>query len=229
MNYFITSSSKLNKYRIPPPVDIASLYLPSNSFIELLFNESFCYDSYEYRYSEESLGLIPRSALRRLQIYPTAFKYLKQDSAGTNVFNLVDDDLMMLDALLAYRCDSTGVSIIDSTGSFDFFLENDIDKILTEALDFLSLEESVLEGWDSTSKILYTTYDQLSTALSKLIYIYLQLRIYGRVDLYDNATIVAFTEPLSSGERMISDCFEVFVIDQIFKFISNRAPYLVQL
>ncbi len=51
---FLVEKSIVAKDRIPPPTDIGELYMPDNSFIEMLFNNNYCSDTYEYRYIQEN-------------------------------------------------------------------------------------------------------------------------------------------------------------------------------
>ena len=66
----------------------------------------------------------------------------------------------------------------------------------------------------------YADYNFLSTTLSKLIYLYLRLEILGDFLLYNNDTLV------SSG-GLIESCFESYLIDKYFIFMSNREPDLI--
>jgi hypothetical protein len=175
-------------------VDIPELYLSTNSFINLLFDDSFSSLTYEYRYKEETNKLIwPRIVLQRIQVYPASSKYLVLSNTGNNVFNLQQDDLVLLDALLAFRLDSTSVTIVENSQPAFF---------------------------DSTSNILYVDFSLLSTPLSKLIFLYLDLKINENFTRYNNLLLV------SSG-GLLESCFEAYVIDEYFKFITNREPNLI--
>jgi len=198
-NNFVINS-EVNKGLIPPPVDIAEIYMPSNSFIEMLFNDNYSKTSYEYRYIQETnVGCIPRSAWDRLKIYPGSSQYLTLDSDGDNIFGLQADDFAALDALLAYRegaTDSTSLILIDSTG-----------------VSFVS---------DATADIyiLYGSYNSFSTELSKLIYLYLRLQTLDDFSLYNNESLVT-----TGG--LIETCFESYLIDRYFAFMTLREPDLI--
>ena len=121
-------------------------------------------------------------------IYFICSRYLVIDeSEGTNVFNLQQDDLTLLDALLQFRTDSTSVTIIDS------------------AITLL----------DSTTNILYATYGNLSTYLSKLIFLYLDLEINSNFSNYDNTSLVSNGDPLTT-------LYEFYLIDKYFEFMTLR-------
>ena len=193
-------NSEINKNLISPPVDIAELYMPQNSFIEMLFNDNYSESSYEYRYVQETnVGCVPRSALARIQIYPGSWQYLALDLDGDNIFSLQPHDFALLDALLAFRVsgnDSTSVTLIDST-SVEFFQ-------------------------DSTAgiTILYGGYELLQTNLSKLIYLYLRLETLDDFTLYNNNLLV------SSG-GLLETCYEAYLINKYFTFMTQRQPDLL--
>lgn len=191
-NHFVINS-KINKYHVPPPVDIPELYLGENSFINMLFNDSYNNDSYEYRYSkEQDYFCIPRVAATRLQVYPGSSQYLKLDSEGSNIFDLQDDDFATLDALLAYRNDTTSLTVVDS----------------------------ISVSFDTTAVILYATLNSLSTELSKMIYLYLVLKLYDRFEGYN-------TELLISTGGLLQTCYESYLVDQYFCFMTQNQPGLL--
>lgn len=198
-NKFVIDS-QLNKDMVPPPSDIAEIYMPENSFVDMLFNDNYSKSSYDYKYvAETNIGCIPRSALSRLQIYPGSWQYLTLDPTGDNVFGLQSDDLILLDSLLAFRngaTDSTSLIFVDSS-----------------AISFVA---------DATAGvyILYANYNALSTKLSKLIYLYLRLEVLGDFSLYNNDYIV-------SQGTLLETCFESYLQDKYFKFMTERTPDLI--
>ena len=181
--------SVVNKNQIPAPVTVEDSYIPQQSFIELLFNDDYSYISYEYRYIESpSRSTIPLEYLDRIMLYSSSAKYMELDETGENFFLLQANDFTMLDALLAYRIDSTALTIIDTTGVISF---------------------------DSTSVILYADFDLFTTSLSKLIYLYLDLKIRENTLNYNNTNLV-------SGGDLLSSCYEAYILDEFFKVISAR-------
>lgn len=195
-NHFVINS-KVNKYRVPPPVDISELYLGDNSFIEMLFNDNYSELSYEYRYEMESNAFcIPRVVFNRMQVYPAASQYLRLDPNGDDIFNLQPDDFALLDALLAYRIDGTSLTVVDST-----------------AVTFIC---------DATANIciLSASLEALTTELSKMIYLYLILKLYGRFEEYNNESLI------SSG-GLLESCYEAYLVDQYFCFMTEREPDLI--
>ena len=192
--YLFVVNSIVNKFEVPAPVDVDDIWMPNKSFIEMLFNENYSDSEYFYLYeAQESQGSWPITVRVRLNIYPGAGTYYELSETageGNNIFMLQDADLTLLDALLAYRTDGTAVTIAD------------IDS--TAALMF-----------DSTSLILYANFNSLPTELSKLIYLYLDLKLRSRYDNYNNLNTVSTSEPLET-------MYELLLIDEYFQFMSAR-------
>lgn len=194
-NRFVIGS-QMNKEIVSPPVDLNILYLPNNSFIEMLFNDDYSKTDYGYKYRYATVSETPRAALRRLQIYPASWKYLLMDSTGDNIFGLQAEDLTMLNAMLAYRKGAT------STTQFQF-----VDSTSTMLVD------------STGTYTLYTSYNSLTSELSKLIYLYLRLKVLDDFSLYNNTTIV------SSG-GLLETCFEAYLLETFFDFMTSRNPDL---
>ena len=188
-NEFVINST-VNKYAVPAPVDIGVQWMPVGSFIEMLFNVDYNEITYEYRFKGGvSNAGWPEVVRTRAMIYGGAADYLQLDPSGDNVFLLQQDDFTLLDTLLAYRQDSTGVTIIDSTSTNVF---NPITGVLT------------------------ANYGSLSTNLSKLIYLYLKLKIYGDYSKYNNLTVISGTT------SVLENMYELLLIDEYFNTVSNR-------
>lgn len=188
--YEFVINSTVNKYEVPAAVDIDSIWMSIGSFVEMLFNVNYSENFYEYRYKGGlSNAGWPSLVRSRIMVYGLAADYLQLDPTGDNVFLLEQDDFTLLDALLAYRQDSTGVTIIDSTSVTVF---------------------------DSTSGVLVVNYDGLTTNLSKLIYLYLKLKIYGDYSRYNNLNVVSGTT------LVLENMFELVLIDEYFNTVSNR-------
>jgi hypothetical protein len=194
-------NSEVNKSLVPAPVDIAELFLPKDSFVGLLLNDNYSEPSYEYRYLDETnVGCVPRTVVSRLQVYPTSWRYLVLDPTGENIFNLQPHDFTLLDALLSFRngaTDETRWTFTDST-----------------SISFIA---------DSTANtfVLSASYDSLSTELSKLVYLYLRLELLEEFSIYNN-----INELVSSGGLIVS-CFEAYLIEKYFTFMTKRQPDLI--
>lgn len=175
-------NSVANKDRIPFPPTISSTYLVDNkSFIRLLFDETWPNTLTSYRHlfrQETDLLSIPDTLKRRMMIYPQTSRYYVCDSDSTaicniNVFNLQEDDLTMLDLLLAYKIDNTSITL------------NTI------------------------------VYNDLSTTLSKLIYIYLDFKINHSYTTFNTIN------PISSDIEVLENFYEAFLTDLIFQYLSS--------
>jgi len=177
-------ASTLNKYRVTYPAVLDCPCLDENkSFIRLLFDDNWpkSFKSYRYLYREETnKGSWPGDVRTRLALYPSSGECYLSDrdppDANINLFNLQDDDLLMLDNLLEYRCeDSTATITID--------------------------------------------YDSLSTNLSKMIFLYLDLKINGSYERYNN-------ESLISDESSVLECFyEVYLGENMFNFRATHTVF----
>lgn len=188
-NFVITSI--INRYEIPAPVPVDETFLNSGTVVELLCNENYSYDSYTYLYKNESrIQCWPTLTRQRLMIYPSS-KYYIPDSAGDNIFSLTSNDFLLLDTLLKYRHDSTSVTIVDSTANI-----------------------LVVDSTANTA-ILYANFESLNTPLSKLIYLYLDLKLYDNYENYNNLTLI------TTG-TLLETCFELKLIDEYFAFMTDR-------
>jgi hypothetical protein len=191
--YNFVVNSIINRYEIPAPVPVDEIFLTSGTVIELLCSDSFPYDSYIYLYkNEDRKQCWPTLTRQRLMIYPSS-KYYIPDSAGENIFNFQTHDFILLDTLLRYRHNSTSVTIIDST-----------------SVQFV----------DSTAgtAILYANFESLNTPLSRLIYLYLDLKIYHNYQNYNNLNLI------TTG-TLLETCFELKLIDEYFSFITSREVF----
>jgi hypothetical protein len=190
-NRFIVSSY-VNKHEVPYPPETPEVCFPPGSFITMLFDESYRLDYYKYLYKlKEDRLAWPYVVKQRLLIYPRSGQYQVLDDAGANLFMLQADDFTMLDALLAYRMDSTSLVMIDSTST----------EVIT----------------DSTSGIttIYADFNFLTTELSKLIYLYLDLEVNKTVRYYNSTVPISTTKALET-------IYELFVLDKIFAFLATE-------
>lgn len=195
--YNFVTTSIVNRYEIPAPVPVPENFLTPGSVVQLLCDENYPYDYYNYLYQEESrLQCWPTLTRQRLKIYPGS-KYLIPGEEGLNVFNLKEHDFIMLDALLQYRMDSTSVELIDTTASID-----------STAVDlFIDATTGIV--------IVNATFDSLNTALSKLIFLYLELKLYNNMDEYCASDLI-------TDGSLLASCFEAKLIDECFLFLTNQ-------
>jgi len=156
-NYFIVHSA-VNKYNVPKPASISpDLFMTvgeDQSFIRLLFDDNWPSNltSYRYLYREiESSGSWPSPVRERGQVYPGSTRYYICDSDNTsvctvNVFNLKQDDIILLNKLLQYRIDSTSVVNI---GVVYGDLKTNLSKLIYRFLD-LKINKSYLDYLSSS-------------------------------------------------------------------------------
>ena len=103
-----------------------------------------------------------------------------------------------------YQCvDSTSITTVNI-----FNLQPD---------DITLLNRLLLYRVDSTgTTIIDIDYSSLSTVLSKLIYLYLDLKINDNYSNFDNIT------PLSNTTNLLENCYEMYICENLFDFISNN-------
>lgn len=196
-NRFVTTSI-VNKYEIPIPVAVDEIFIQNGTVVELLCNENFPYDNYTYLYRNESSSQCwPTLTRQRLMIYPGSQYMIPATLAegGTNIFNLQQDDFSMLDALLAYRHDSTSVVMVDSTSI----------EVITDATTGITS--------------VFGSLDLLNTSLSKEIYLYLQFKLYNNYELYNTSTIISDCSLLSTCfELKLIDEYFSYMTNRVVRF-----------
>jgi hypothetical protein len=188
-------TTNLNKSEIPIPTTLDVVYLPQKSFIELLFNDNYPYLEYKYNYlADTNVYGWPYTVRNRLMIYPVSARYYTLNDHGTNFFNLSHDDFVLLDALVAYRHDTTAVIhlSIDTTQQNIYF--------------------------DSTSVILYANFNLLNTNLSKLIFLYLDLKLYNRYTNYDTTALISRTT--------LESLYEAYVLEYMYDYMTDEDSYV---
>jgi len=192
-------SSKLNKNTIPLPIDIPELYfLYKNSFIRLLFSEDWNINDTSYRlFWLENPSKIswPSMIKTRLGVYPQSGKYYElttDPSDGENFFSLDNDDIILLDSLLSFRLGNT-----------------------------ISIYNDINTSFDSNTNILNASFNYLQTNLSKMILIYLKLKVYEDYSDYDSENII------SDQNNTLELAYESYIIEQIFNYVSAK-PGLVE-
>lgn len=191
----------LTRNNLPIPTSINTLFFSPGSFIELLFNDSYSHTEYEYTYSSiTSRSAWPEIVSKRLLIYPSTAIYLDCRSEGMNVFGLKSQDITLLNTLLQYRVDNTSVTIIEH-----------IDDVLIDSTT--SIDSTAVVFLDNT---LYANYNNVSTNLAKLIFLYLDFKINGSISHYDTESII------SSSDSIIENCFEAYLVSKIFDYYSAR-------
>jgi len=205
-NYYtkFISSSQLNKNQISHSVRICESFMSKNSFLRLIFDDNWpnIYKSYRYLYRrDENVGGWPDIIKDRTMVYPTSTQYYSSDSDSTaicniNAFNLSNNDLVLLDALLKFRLtDSTSLIVIDSTSV--------IDPIFIDSTS------------SDTTAVLTVNYSKLSR-FSKLVFLYLNLEVNKDISYYNDTTLI------SSSHSVLESTYESYVLEKMFVFIADK-------
>lgn len=179
-NKFVENST-MNKGMFPVPAPLRLEYFDENrSFIRMLFDDTWKYKTYWYKYVLEDKGSWPLEVRTRLNVYPSSGQYYvcSNDATAVNIFCLQPDDLLLLDRLSHYRRHPEHSSVSD------------------------------------------IEYSLLSTSLSKLIFIYLVLKIEKDYRLYDNVNLI------SNPNSALECCYEAYVAENVFNFISANTVQL---
>jgi hypothetical protein len=114
--------------------------------------------------------------------------------------------------LMVYPSSGRYFNCIDSTAEIGINLFN------LQMDDIILLNSLLSYRLDSTSTtIIDIDYNSLTTNLSKLIYTYLDLKINKNYANFDS------TIPISSIYSVIENCYEMYVCETLFDFISNSS------
>ena len=157
-----------------PIVDSENQDLPTGSFLQLLFSQTFDSTSYTYLFSETEAADLSKSLEERFKVSgSTTEVYMStSSSSGENIFSLEDDDLTLLSKLSSYRIG----------------INPNISNI---------------------------NYDNLSTNLSKLIYIYLDLVLNQNYSVLNDSSVI------SDDDNALESLFELYVINESYKAMKN--------
>ena len=99
-----------------------------------------------------------------------------------------------------------------------------VDSTSTNKVNIFNLQQDDLDmlnillsyRLDSTSvTTISIVYDDLTTTLSKLIYIYLNFKINNDYEIFNNTT------PISSETEILENFYESFIVETIFNYLSN--------
>jgi len=157
-----------------PIVDSENQELPTGSFLQLLFSQTFDSTSYTYLFSETEVADLSKSLEERFKVSgSTTEVYMStSSSSGENIFSLEDNDLTLLSKLSSYRIG----------------INPNISNI---------------------------NYDNLSTNLSKLIYIYLDLVLNKNYSVLNDSSVI------SDDDNALESLFELYVINESYKVMKN--------
>lgn len=118
-----------------PVIDSEDQDLPSGSFLQLLFSQTFDSTSYTYFFIEEEISDLSKSLRERIKVSnSTITVYLSTDSTEEeNIFSLSEDDHTLLSKLLDYRIGRT-VSLTEIEYSS---LATTLSKLIYTYLDLI--------------------------------------------------------------------------------------------
>jgi len=228
-------TNQLDRYEIPIPGEIYNEHFPEcRSFIRMLFDDDWNFPNYTHCYTkiEDKLAW-PVSIRDRLMVYTHTEYYLPccdstnldlvylpcdatssdflniidhnlsdcciDSTASTNIFNLESNDFLLLNALNIYRCDSTSVIVYEQ--------ENVVNSLVLLP--------------DEQKWLLSISFNSLTSPLSKLIFLYLNLMINNDYLFYQWDG----TNYLSNN--LFEHLYEIYVIDNVFQEIVKNGPDLV--
>lgn len=157
-----------------PVIDSENQELPTGSFLQLLFSQTFDSTTYTYLFVETEITDLSKTLKERLKTSGSTIEvYMSTDSEDEeNIFSLESDDFTLLSKLLDYRLGKT----------------------------------------PSLSSIVY---NNLSTTLSKLIYIYLDLVLNQNYSRLNDSSVY------SEEGNTLESLFEIYVVNESYKIIKN--------
>ena len=96
----------------------------------------------------------------------------------------------------------------DSSGDINLYgIQADDLTLFDKLLDYRLNGTTSLSGID---------YESLSTNLSKMVYIYLEFKLNNDYSRYTHDSL------LSAQKDLLECCFEVYLIENIFKYVSEQ-------
>lgn len=137
----------------------------------------------------------------------TNYRYLYREETNKLAWpSVVRDRLMICPSSAKYFvCDSDNINICNV--NLYSLLADDIitlDRLLVYRLE---PENATLVGLD---------YDSLNTNLSKMIYMYLDLKIYGDYSRFDHQSL------MSGAADLLEQCYEAYLIENVFNTVSSK-------
>ncbi len=132
------------------------------------------------------------------------YRYLFLKRLISSFSRPIRERLLVTKALQPYMCETT---VSDSSGTINIFsLENDDILLLNHLLGY-----RVGETVDLSS----TDYNSLSTNLSKMIYLYLDLVVNG------NYTDINSETPMSDSTSVLEVLYEIYLVNETYKRIKT--------
>lgn len=135
-----TTNGEIVIHNMPMPELEKDILINTNSFIHLLFSNSFDGTGYTYLFIEKEITYFSKPIRERIGSSGSLIKlYLSTDDTdlGFNIYELTTEELSMIDYLFYYRTDGTSnFSIINYDG-----LESNLSKLIYIYLDFMINED----------------------------------------------------------------------------------------
>lgn len=195
LQYFFGNFLKrtaLNKSGVPYPVSLSdSLFSENRSFIRLLFDDTWPRIYTSYRY-------LYREDTTRT--WPSAIKTRLLLYPVTGRYFIADDDPPVCNTnIFSLTTDATNI--------------NDL-QILDKLLEYRTADSTA-------SIILDIDYNSLSTQLSRMVYLYLDLKLNNSVLNYDNETL------LSIPSSVLECCYEVYLVENMFNYTAMNSVQIL--
>jgi hypothetical protein len=135
----------------------------------------------------------------------TYYNYRYRNENFKSVWPLsVQSRLSIFQSAKYFICDDSEEAVLNP-----FLLEIDDVMLLDKLLNYRLYPQS--------TTIQDINYNSLTTNLSKLIYLYLDLEVNKNYSNYNNMTIISKNNP----KTILEYCFELFLIDKYFIYVEN--------
>ena len=181
LNYWFSNYWKNNQditlspipYIESPKVDYVTF--SKNSIFELLFNNDFNRDSFDYLFRDIQLNVLDSQTVTRLKFYNRHHYIWVCSNEGENLLNLEEDDILILEELLKFR---KGEEIdIDDFEYIEF--PTKLGKMVYQYLELFKYEE--YEPFYSENIL----YDEKSNLTEYLFEIYLVNEAHKLISSWD--------------------------------------------
>lgn len=146
-----------------PIIDLENQELPTGSFLQLLFSQTFDSTSYTYLFVETEISDLSKSLKERLKVSGSTIEaYISTDSTEEeNIFSLETDDFTLLSKLLNYRLGKTpslsNIVYDDLNTNLSKLIYTYLDLVLNQSYSVLN-DNSVISTEGNTLENLFELY-----------------------------------------------------------------------
>jgi len=146
-----------------PIIDLENQELPTGSFLQLLFSQTFDSTSYTYLFVETEISELSKSLKERLKVSGSTIEaYISTDSTEEeNIFSLETDDFTLLSKLLNYRLGKipslSGIVYNDLNTTLSKLIYTYLDLVLNQNYSVLN-DNSVISTEGNTLEALFELY-----------------------------------------------------------------------